>query len=135
MKLTYDTDAILYKVLKDTSSVVNGISGSIYPGERPDNSTREDITIGTITLTQDHSHQRGVSNINIHVSDLDVQIAGARQKKTDTKRLKAITELVLTALRAARVEGLKFTTENQSEFNNPEIFQHYVNLRINWSIH
>lgn len=135
MKLTYDTDAILYKVLKSSTSVVNGISGGIYQGERPDDSKAEDITVNTITLTQDSKPQRGVSNLNIHVSDIDVQIAGVRQKKTDTKRLKAITELVLAALRGARISGLKFTVINQSEFNNPEIFQHYVNLRINWSIH
>lgn len=131
----FDTDTIIFKVLRGTSGITETISGGIYPGERPDDSVKEDITINTIALLQESVPQTGVTNINIHVSDTIVQIAGQPQSKMNTTRLKEVSGLVLGALRAARVTGLKFVVTNQTILANPEISQHYVNLRINWSIH
>ncbi|MGE5498465.1 MAG: hypothetical protein ACM3Q2_10360 [Syntrophothermus sp.] len=135
MKTTFDTDAILFKVLKGSPEVVAAISGGIYPGERPDNSLLEDIAINTVTLTLDSVPQMGTSNVNIHVPDMDVQISGQVQKKANTMRLKAITGPVLNALSAAKVDGLSFQVVLQSTLSEPAIHQHYVNLRIEWNIH
>ena len=135
MKQTFDIDTILFKILKASPALVAAITGGIYSGERPDNSELEDITVNALTLTQEFKPQLGVSNVNIHVSDIDVKIAGRLQKKENETRLKAITALALEALRAARIEGLGLAVKNQTVFNNPEISQHYVNLRIDWSIH
>jgi len=135
MKTTFDTDTILFQILKASAPLVAAISGGIYSGERPDNSVLEDVVASTLTLTQDVLPQKGVSNVNIHVVDIEVMIAGRSQKKANTVRLKLITGLVLNALRAARVEGLSIVVKGQTEFNDPGISQHYVNLRIEWTIH
>lgn len=135
MKTTFDTDTILFQILKASAPLVATISGGIYSGERPDNSILEDIVASTLTLTQDVLPQQGVSNVNIHVADIDVVIAGRSQKKANTVRLKLITGLVLNALRAARVEGLSIVVKGQTEFNDPDISQHYVNIKVDWTIH
>ena len=135
MKQTFDTDTILFQVLKASPTLVAAISGGIYPGDRPDGSVKEDIAINTISLSQDSVPQRGTSNVNIYAADIDVQIAGIAQKKTNTQRLKAITGLVLIALTAAKVDGLGFRVMLQKTIAEPDLHQHYVNLRIDWSIH
>ena len=135
MKLTYDTDSILYGVLKGSAPLVAAISGGIYSGDRPDSSEKEDITVNTTVLTQDYKPQRGTSNVNIHVPDLSLNIGGMPQRKADTARLKTVANLVLDALRAAKVDGLGFVVENQTTVREEATNQHYVNIRISWSIH
>lgn len=135
MKMTFDTDAILFGILKNTPGIVSALSGSIYNGDRPDNSEKEDIAINTIDLTQEDLPQIGTSNVNIHVPDKLVSIAGIKQKKADKERMKLITDLVITALKAAKVQGLSLVVTNQTTISQPDISQHYVNIRINWTIH
>ena len=134
MKQTFDTDSILYGILNVTA-VTSSISGGIFAGERPDNSELEDITINTIDLTQESEPQLGTSNVNIHVADLTVTLDGRQQRKEDRSRLKAISAMVLSALRSAKVEGLSLTISGQTTIREAETNQHYVNLRINWFIH
>lgn len=135
MKTTFDTDAYLFGILKAAASVTSGISGGVYAGARPLNSVSEDITINTIALTQEFEPQLGTSNINIHVSDQSVTIGGVQQKMENRTRLKAISDLVLAAVRAGKVTGVGFTIENQTTIQAPETSHHYVNIRINWFIH
>lgn len=134
MKQTFDTDSILYGILNVTQ-VTSVISGKVYAGDRPDNSELEDITINTIDLTQEFEPQLGTSNVNVHVADLTATIGGKQQRKEDRSRLKAISTMVLSALRSAKVEGLSLTISGQTTIREAEINQHYVNLRINWFIH
>lgn len=135
MKTTFDTDSILFGILKGTPGVASAISGGIYKGDRPDNSTKEDITINTIDLTVDNPPQIGTSNVNIHVPDLLVNIGGTTQKKADHERMKQITKLVLDALREANVPELELTVTNQTTIREEPISQHFVNIRIEWNIH
>ena len=135
MKLTYDTDAILLQILKADAALVAGISGGIYAGDRPDSSTLEDITINTPAITQDYLPQAGYSNVNVHVADMKVTIGGVQQYKENRGRLKTIAGLVIQALKAAKIEGLTLTVGMQSTVPEPEIQQHYVNIRIEWNIH
>ena len=135
MKSTLDTDAILFQILKNSAVVVNAITGGVYNGDRPDSSVLEDIAINTINLTQDVLPQKGVSNVNIHVPDINVQIGGVQQKKADKAKLKALADIVLQVLRAASYAGLSFVVVNQTTVKEEEISQHYVNLRIEWNIH
>jgi len=134
MKTTFDTDAILFSLLKN-SAVKNAISGGIYVGEgRPDNSEDEDIVVNTIYLTQDFLPQIGTSNVNIYVPDTYVEIKGMKQKKSNRVRLKALSERTMDVLKNAKVEGLMFTVESQNTLALPDIGQHFVNIRINWNI-
>jgi len=136
LKTTFDTDEILYGVLKSDVTLTAALSGGVYTtGARPVGSEKEDVVVNTITLTQEYAPQRGASNVNIHVSDIDVKISGANQKKPDSKRLKALTGYVLAALRGAKVAGLEFVVTNQNTIREAAISQHFVNLRIEWNIH
>lgn len=134
MKQVFDTDAILFKILKD-SSVKNVISGGIYVGDdRPDDSQDEDIVVNTIDLTQDYHPQIGTSNVNIYVPDKNVKVKNKQQVKSNRVRLKALSEKTINVLRSAKVPGLVFTIESQSTLAEPNINQHYVNIRISWNI-
>lgn len=135
MKLTFDTDTLLYQVLI-ASSVASAITGGIYKNERPDNSDLEDIVINTIDLGQEYIPQTGTSNVNIHVKDLDVIIGGVQQKKSNSARLKTLSDLIVSTLRNHVFTGVGMTTiEWQAVIAEPEISQHYSNIRIKWLIH
>ena len=135
MKQTYDIESIVFKALRSNQTLVNELNGGVYLGQRPVNSDKEDVVINTIALTQEFKPQLGTSNINIHVADKVVTIGGAQQKMEDRVRLKQLSELVLTTIRAGIVKGMKMVVENQSTLKEPEISQHFVNIRINWIIH
>lgn len=135
MKQTFDTDSILYQILNGSPAILSAISGGVYIDERPDGSEAEDIVVNTIDLTQEHAPQLGTSNVNIHVSDIDVQINAVQQKKKNRERLKSLTTIVLDALKSAKIEGLALIVTNQTTIKEPTINQHYVNIRVDWVIH
>jgi hypothetical protein len=136
MKQTFDTNEILFGILKGSSAIASAISGGVYVDPRPLNSEKEDIVINTIALSQDSEPQIGTSNVNIHVPDKTVSIGGVQQKVTDNARLKVISGLVLDAIRSASVQGLKMLIETQSNpIPEAEINQHYINIRVSWNIH
>lgn len=134
MKTTFDTDAILFDLLSK-SPVKNAISGGIYVGDdRPDNSTDEDIVVNSITLTQDYLPQIGTSNVNIYVADSNKKIKGKQQLKANRTRLKSLSEKAMEVLRGARITGLKLIPTSQVILAEPDVKQHYVNIRIEWNI-
>jgi hypothetical protein len=136
MITSFDTDDILFQVLSASPELKAAISGGIYPGnERPDNSEKEDITINTITVTRNFTPQGGTSNVNIYVPDLKLKIEGQEQRKENRERLREITNAVISVLEAANPEGLAFWISGETTLKEPEIYQHYTNLRIDWSIH
>lgn len=137
MKQTYDTDAILFRILSNSEAITSTITGGIYTGDdaRPDNSEKEDIAINTIDITQEFLPQIGVSNVNIHVPDVDLKINDVQQKKANRARLKQLTELVLETLKAANIPDVSLVVTNQKELAQPEISQHFVNIRIDWVLH
>lgn len=135
MKQTFDTDSILFQILNDSPAILSAISGKVYIDERPDSSESEDIVVNTIALTLDNPPQLGSSNVNIHVSDMDVQINGVQQKKKDRGRLKLLTAIVVDVLKSAKIEGLALIVSTQTTIKEPSISQHYVNIRVDWVIH
>lgn len=131
MKTVFDINGILFRLLKDGTS----INGGVYvEDDRPDNSVREDIVVNSIKLEQDALPQIGTSNINIYVPDKEVKIAGRMQLQADRPRLKAITDEVLAIVRTERIEGLKIITTDHALMNEPNIRQHYSNIRVDWNI-
>ena len=134
MKQTFDTDSILFGILKN-APVKNAISGGIYVGDdRPDDSEDEDIVVNSIYLTQDYHPQIGTSNVNIYVSDKKMDINGKQQIQSNRVRLKALSAKAMDALRNAKVPGLLFTIESQNVLAEPNSKQHFVNIRISWNI-
>lgn len=135
MKQTYDIESILFGLLKNSIDLTSSLSGGIYVGQRPLNSKKEDIVINTIALSQEFAPQIGTSNVNIHVLDIDAKLDGIAQKVENRKRLSEISAVVLSVLRSSKIIGLKISIENQVTIAEPDINQHFVNLRLTWSIH
>lgn len=134
MKTSFDIDRIVLDLLRN-SVVKDTISGGIYfQNDRPDNSTKEDIVINTITMTQDFLPQIATSNINIYASDVRRNIKGIEQLKPDHKRLSEITKKVLEVLRVANIDGLLFVPESQTMIQDKTVNQHFSNIRITWNI-
>lgn len=134
MKSSFDTDTILFRVLRD-SPVKGAISGDIYyEGDRPADSDKEDIIINTVTLTQDFYPQLGDSNVNVYVKDSIISIGGKQQRVVNRARLKQLTELVIGVIRDSRVKGLKANLRWQRTLQEPDINQTFVNIRISWNI-
>jgi hypothetical protein len=135
MKQTYDIESIVYQDLKKNQALTDELNGGIYLGQRPLNSDKEDVVISTIALTQEFKPQLATTNINVHVADKTVAIGGIQQKVEDRVRLKQLSALVLSAIRSSSIQGIKIVVENQSTLTEPDISQHFVNIRINWIIH
>lgn len=131
MKTSFDTDAILFGLLNNNTS----IKGAVYVGDdRPVNSLDEDIVVNTIDLAQDYLPQIGTSNINIYAADKTKKIKGNTQLSAQRDRLDALTQEVLAIVRNARIEGVKPIVGNMSVMTEPETKQHFVNIRIDWNI-
>jgi hypothetical protein len=134
MKTTFDTDTILFSLLRQ-SPVSDAISGGIYVGDdRPDDSVKEDIVVNSITLTQDFWPQIGTSNVNIFVPDKNVQINGKKQLQANRTRLEALSEMVIETLRNANITGLGIVLGSQTILEEPDVKQHFTNIRIKWII-
>ena len=134
MKSSFDTDTILFRVLRD-SPVKAAISGDIYfEGDRPADSNKEDVVINTVTLTQDYHPQLGDSNVNVYVPDSIITIGGKQQRVVNRARLKQLTELAIQAIRDSRLDGLKANLKWQRVLQEPEINQSFTNIRISWNI-
>jgi len=131
MKTALDQSTAIYKVLKADSGIAYAISGGIFKTVRPANSVLEDIVVNTITLG-DGSLQRGVSNVNIHVADLAQTIQDKTFYVPNEARLTTLTNLIEPLLRDHFGEDCSFYITNTSLISEPEINQHYMNLRINF---
>lgn len=135
MITSFDTDDILFNILANSDELKAAIGGGIYnETQRPDNSEEEDITINTIMVTRNFTPQSGTSNVNIYVPDLKLKIKGQEQRKVNRERLREITNLVISILEKANPSGLAFWIANETMIKEPKIYQHYVNLRIDWNI-
>ena len=134
MMTTFDTDTILFSLLRD-SPVNTAINGGIYVGDdRPDDSMKEDIVVNSISLTQDYLPQIGASNVNIYVPDKNVKIGGKQQLQANRTRLKELSKKAIEALREANITGLKLILGSQIVLEEPSVKQHFVNIRIDWNI-
>lgn len=130
---TIQTDSVIYQILKE-SAMLDGITGGIYTqGERPDNSNAEDIVINNISF--EHSTpRRGISNINIHVPDIEITIDGTQQFKTDRDRLQELTSIVSTIIETTRIDGVAIHIETTQVFAESAAHEHYMNIRCSWLI-
>lgn len=128
-----ETSEALFKALNGSAELKAELDGGVYLGERPDNSEREDVVVNNISVTHGMP-QTGTSNVNIHVPDKKIRIKGREQFTEDTERIKSLTAIVLRVLREARIEGLTIKVATEAVLKEPDIPQHYNNLRIEWNI-
>ena len=131
MKTVIDTDGILFNILNGKTS----ITGGCYTGDdRPENSKEEDIVVNTIDLTQDSLPQIGTSNVNIYVSDTSKNIKGKIQVSANRTRLQTLANEALELIRKANVQGLTIIPGTMTIMYEPNVKQHFMNIRIDWNI-
>jgi len=133
-RTSFDQDNILYEKLNGSTQLKAAITGDVYKMIRPDGSKKEDVVINTISVL-DGSIQLGVSNVNIHVADIDQSNGTAKYKAPDTSRLKQLTDIIYPLLEDVFGSSYRFWIASQSTIREPETKQHYVNLRINFRHH
>lgn len=129
-----ETDDTLFQILNANSALRNELRGGIYVWERPDDSKKEDIVINNLFINHD-APQTGISNVNIHVPDVARVINGKQQFKADRERLRVLTTHTIAALKAAHIIGLAIRITNETILKEPNIKEHYNNIRIEWNIH
>ncbi len=133
MKTSFDLNSIVFRLLN--SEAGSAINGGIYTeDDRPADSDKEDIVINTIDSTQAYLPQIATSNVNIYVPDSTKNINGKNQMTMNKTRLNAITKIVLRILREAHIDGLALIPVGQTTLSEPDIDQHFVNIRIEWNI-
>lgn len=133
MKTTFDIVDELYTLVSTYSlgTSIDAPSGGFYKFQRPDNSTKEDVVINCLPITSE-TVQYCTANVNVHVPDKAYNIGGKVQHKPDNVRLAELAAaysfymeyLMLTST------GYEVTVESQSLIQEPEIKQHYVNIRL-----
>lgn len=123
----FDANEILFKIV-NTALIKSSINGEVYNDGRPLNSTKEDIVVNTITITQQFTPQTATSNINCYAKDV------AKGEK-NTKRLKEISRLVIDTFKQTELYGKSLFVLNQTIIQEADEKQHFVNIRIQWKIY
>jgi hypothetical protein len=130
MRSTFDIVDHLYTYLSasELKSMINGVVCK----QRPINSTKEDVCINAIAITG-NQFQEGVINVNIHVPNLKLKIGGQDDNtQPNYARLKILTNKALELLQLVTFERGHVIVSNPTQrlFAEPEINQHYTNLRL-----
>lgn len=137
MKNTLDAIDILYDLI-DVDELKSLITGNVYNGDRPADSKFEDVTINAITLG-DGNIQRGTLNVNCHVPDLQIKTPDLVYRIKNHDRLKLIISTALTILNGNRgtfwKDGRLWVSNISGPIAQPEIHQHYVNIRVEMKLH
>lgn len=126
MRTTFDQETILFNILNGSAELKAAISGKVYRGKRPTDSLKEDVVIISLPILPG-SIQFGSANVNIHVPDIE--------EFPDNDKLEALTTIVRPLLEETYGEDYLLYISLQQTFEEPEIHQHYVNLRIDFEFH
>jgi hypothetical protein len=135
MKTDFELNTLLYQKLNSDTAFKTALGGGIYIKKRPLNSAAEDTVINTINITRTHSPQRARSVVNIYVPDANVNVGGVNQKMPNDTRMRTLAGLALTAIESAKVEGVSLYVSQMGNLAEPDINQHFVNLRVDWHIY
>lgn len=133
MRTTLDIVDILYQVINQ-SVLKTSVNGNVYKFSRPVNSGKEDIVINSLPITGGQL-QEGFVNVNIHVPNLSLNIGGLQDNtQPDFSRLKSFAAAAVGILQEVWRESgdVNFSIQNQSIFPEPEVNEHYVNIRIRY---
>ncbi|WP_159467940.1 hypothetical protein [Dyadobacter sp. 3J3] len=131
MKTALDQSTEIFKILKSDPTLAYAITGSIYKSVRPADSKLEDIVVNTIALS-DGSLQKGVSNVNIHVVDLQQGPANKPFFVPNESRLQTLVEILKSILNNIYGSDFSLYIASTALIRQPEINQHYMNIRINF---
>lgn len=126
MRTTFDQETILFNILNGSAALKSAISGGIYKRRRPTNSDKEDVVVISLPIG-DGSIQFGTANVNIHVPDV--------KEFPDNTKLEALTNIVKPLLEETYGDDYVLYISLQQIFEETEINQHYVNLRVDFEFH
>ena len=120
------------------SEIKSLITGDVHKWQRPDNSDKEDIVIGSIAVSSG-SVQPATININIHVPAIKVKIGGKTQYQPDVKRMRELSKKLVEIFRGNKGVYLgdvcSCWISNQTDIKEPNIDQWYTNNRIEIRYH
>ncbi|PSR54155.1 hypothetical protein AHMF7605_11800 [Adhaeribacter arboris] len=123
----YEVVDILYQRLQTILVGPTKPTGQIYPdGKRPLNSTAEDVVINSLALNEEQV-QKGVLNVNVYALNLNHD-----NSLPNGIRLKQFAALLRPGLKEfwAPDGSYTFFLEQQNQYEEPGINQHYLNFRI-----
>ena len=131
MRNTFDLVSIIYLALK-TNAITSAITGNVYKNQRPLNSDKIDIVVGSLPVNAEQI-QQAVLNVNIHVPNLKLSINGAQDNtQPDLVKLNAVTKLVTIELKDKVGGDYWFDIQQQTLFASESANEHYSNIRVNF---
>lgn len=133
MKTSTEIIDLIYQYL-EASPLKAELSGGIYPLQRPENSGKEDLVIGTLTLGEGPV-QIGVFNLNLHVPNIKVQIGGKEQSQPDRRRMRVISGILRDLFSEQFFEDCSAWITNIAEIKEPSLDEWYVNHRLEIRVH
>ena len=128
MKTTADQDSILYTLINQ-SALKTFIRGGIYKGERPLDSSNEDIVISSL-LIGEGTLQAGVANVNIYIPKIYQNIDGKMQTIKDTSRVDEVLAVAREVLHESYGSYYSLWTSRQGDYDEPDIKQTRLHFRI-----
>ena len=119
-------------LLKADATLTATLQGRIYPNKRSEGKMVEECIVVNTPWCNHRRPQEGYTNINIHVPDKTHTIDGVQQKQPDNDRISELTNIVLSILEAAVVNGVDWHMPQENGMKEPTHEEHYNNLRIDW---
>lgn len=114
------------------AGVQNSISGKIYKDKRPTGSTKEDIVINSLTMTNEFM-QNGVFNVNVYVPMISVKIDGITQLQKNNARMKVLADMVYPVLNDAWGSDYNLDVVNSQDFEEGN--ENFYNFRVSLNAH
>lgn len=108
--------------------VAAGMTGTIYPFNRPLSSDKEDIVISVLAMNAEQE-QNGMLNVNVHVPNLVITGDNTQPNRT---RFNAIVNRILAEL--DYYDGSNFTlTLDNAGLLTPDKDKWFMNIRVRYS--
>lgn len=132
MKTTFDFQNSLW-LLVNASALKLEITGGIYKGSRPNtlvDEQLEDVVINCLPVPRNQL-QETIANVNIHVPNLKIEIAGKPDRsQPDNVRLNILTSMAIELVSEYVGDDFHCDFEQQLIFEEDEIYSHYSNIRV-----
>lgn len=132
MRSTLDIEDRIYQVL-NVPSLTNIISGKVLKRKRPvyqKTESKEDVVINCLPITGDQL-QSCVSNVNIHVPNLVLTIAGQPDNdQPDTGRLNEIFSVVEPLLESFFLDDVDGYIQSITVIEEEDLNEHFMNIRL-----
>jgi hypothetical protein len=121
-------NVIFQRLVQTGIKAAVSLTGAIYELNRPLNSLKEDIVVGTLAMNADQV-QEGVFNVNIHVPNITLTNDSTQP---NTTRFRVITEKCMEVLKDVYGYDYSFDVSTPGipyrDGNN-----WFVNIRVEWT--